>query len=70
MQVKDLFVTNVKPKWLVDDPEILKKEESEGKDGKPYYNIVEEHTEDEEVDSAIETPELRNWRALFWDKAK
>jgi hypothetical protein len=39
-----LFVTNVKPKWLVDDPEILKKEESEGKDGKPYYNIVEEHT--------------------------
>lgn len=70
LQVKDLFMSNIKPAWLVDDPLILNQEKSEGKDGKPYYRIVEEATDEEEIDSAIETRDVRNWRAVWWDRAR
>ena len=48
----------MKPSQLVEDPIILEKEKNSGKDGKPYYKFVEEHTDDEQIDPAIETKEV------------
>jgi hypothetical protein len=47
---------------LVDDLVTLTQEKAEGKDGKPYFKFEEENTEDEELDPAIETKSVRNWR--------
>lgn len=63
-------MANVKPSQLVDNPKLLEQSQLEGGDGKPFYKFVEENTDNEDTDSAIETKDVRNWRSLWWDKAR
>jgi hypothetical protein len=70
LRLKELFTMNVKPYQWIEDPNVLYREKAMGGDGKPHWNFVEEKTDDEAIDSAIETPEVRNWKEIKWDKAK